>query len=122
MKKSERIRIFKRQYMFSWYSYLLTEEETKAILNNSHVTYNLFPKWRPYNGKKVELVDFEVAGTYELESFYSENYTSQLMYEDYYIGKKQFEIIKNTRWLILRIYINEIIKNKKKGIKNEKLI
>lgn len=123
MKKSERIRIFKRQYMFSWYSYLLTEDETKAILNNSHVTYNLFPKWRPYNGNKVELVDFEVAGTYELESLYSENYTAQLMYEDYYIGKKQFQKIKKTpKKHTMKIYINEIIKNKKKGIKNEKLI
>lgn len=45
------------------------------------------------------------------------------MYEDYYIGKKQFEIIKNTpETHKMKIYINEIIKNKKKGIKNEKLI
>lgn len=88
MKKSERIRIFKRQYIFYWYSYLLTEEETKAILNNSHVTYDLFPKWRPYNGKKVELVDFEVESTFELGYFDSEFYTSRTIYEDYYIVKK----------------------------------
>lgn len=117
MKKSERIRIFKRQYMFSWYSYLLTEEETKAILNNSHVTYNLFPRWRPYNGKELELVDFDVKETYEIRSGYGENYTAYLMYENYYIGKKQFEIIKNTQAThTMEIYINEIIKNKK-GIK-----
>ena len=107
MKKSERIRIFKKindyipKYVFK--SCLLCEHDTKVLTESrDHDVYlDIYPKWRDYK-KVIEpsyLIVFDVAEQFLLVKVKGEDIDLDTLDDDFFIERK-FEKLLNNKTVV----------------------